>query len=58
MTSWRCLNTAPFLVQNKHLPISTDCSGGVTKPAIFEHPTPTEVAKIDYAVSLPDINSK
>ena len=36
---------------------STDCSGGVTKPAIFEHPTPTEVAKIDYVVSLPDINS-
>ncbi len=32
----------------------TDCAGGVTKPAIFEHPTPTEAAKIDYTVSLPD----
>ncbi len=35
-----------------------DSSGGVTKPAIFEHPTPTEVAKIDYAVSLPDVDNK
>ena len=33
-----------------------DYSGGVTKPAIFEHPTPTEVAKIDYTVSLPDVD--
>ena len=32
-----------------------DRSGGVTKPAIFEHPTPTETAKIDYTVSLPDV---
>ncbi|MCG9132881.1 hypothetical protein J5I95_14475, partial [Candidatus Poribacteria bacterium] len=32
-----------------------DRSGGVTKPAIFEHPTPTEAAKIDYTVSLPDV---
>ena len=37
---------------------STDCSGGVTKPAIFEHPTPTEAAKIDYTLSLPDVNKK
>lgn len=36
----------------------TDCSGGVTKPAIFEHPTPTESAKIDYTLSLPDTNEK
>ena len=36
----------------------TDCSGGVTKPAIFEHPTPTEAAKIDYTLSLPDANEK
>ena len=36
----------------------TDCSGGVTKPAIFEHPTPTETAKIDYTLSLPDVNKK
>ena len=35
-----------------------DCSGGVTKPAIFEHPTPTETAKIDYTLSLPDVNKK
>ncbi|RKU35685.1 hypothetical protein C6496_15385 [Candidatus Poribacteria bacterium] len=34
-----------------------DSSGGVTQPAIFEHPTPTEVAKIDYTVSLPDVDS-
>ena len=34
----------------------TDCAGGVTKPAIFEHPTPTETAKIDYTLSLPDID--
>ncbi len=32
-----------------------DCSGGVTRPAILEHPTPTEVAKINYTVSLPDV---
>ena len=36
---------------------STDWSGGVTKPAIFEHPTSTEAAKIDYTVSLPDVDS-
>ena len=36
---------------------STDSSGGVPKPAIFEHPTPTEVAKIDYTISLPDVDS-
>ena len=34
----------------------TDCAGGVTKPAIFEHPTPTETAKIDYTLSLPDVD--
>ena len=34
----------------------TDCSGGVTKPAIFEHPTPTEAAKIDYTLPLPDVD--
>ncbi len=36
----------------------TDYSGGVTKPAIFEHPTPTEAAKIDYTLSLPDVDEK
>ena len=36
----------------------TDCVGGVTKPAIFEHPTPTEIAKIDYTLSLPDIDDQ
>ena len=36
----------------------TDCAGGVTKPAIFEHPTATETAKIDYTVSLPDIDDQ
>ena len=36
----------------------TDCSGSVTKPAIFEHPTPTETAKIDYTLSLPDVEKK
>ena len=35
-----------------------DCSGGVTKPAIFEHPTPTETAKIDYTLSLPDVDDQ
>lgn len=35
-----------------------DCSGGVTKPAIFEHPTPNETAKIDYTLSLPDVEEK
>ena len=35
-----------------------DCSGGVSKPAIFEHPTPTETAKIDYTLSLPDVDEK
>lgn len=34
----------------------TDCSGGVLKPAIFEHPTSTETAKIDYTLSLPDVD--
>ena len=36
----------------------TDCSGGVTKPAIFEHPTPTETAKIDYTLPLPDVDEE
>ncbi len=36
----------------------TDCAGGVTKSAIFEHPTPTETAKIDYTLSLPDIDDQ
>ena len=35
-----------------------DCSGGVTKPAIFEHPTPIEAAKIDYTLSLPEVDEK
>ena len=34
----------------------TDSSGGVVKPAIFEHPTPTETARIDYTLSLPEAN--
>ena len=36
----------------------TDCAGGIMKPAIFEHPTPTETAKIDYTLSLPDVDAK
>ena len=36
----------------------TDCAGGVPKPAIFEHPTTTETAKIDYTVSLPDVDDQ
>ena len=36
----------------------TDCAGGVTKPAILEHPTPTETAKIDWTLSLPDIDDE
>ena len=36
----------------------TDSAGGVQKPAIFEHPTPTETAKIDYTLSLPDIDDQ
>ena len=36
----------------------TDCSGGLTKPAIFEHPTTTETAKIDYTVLLPDVDDQ
>jgi hypothetical protein len=36
----------------------TDCAGGVMKPAIFEHPTPTETAKIDYTLSLPDVDDQ
>ena len=36
----------------------TDCAGGITKPAIFEHPTPAETAKIDYTLSLPDIDDE
>ena len=36
----------------------TDCAGGIMKPAIFEHPTPTETAKIDYTLSLPDIDDQ
>ena len=36
----------------------TDCAGGVTKPAIFEHPTPTETAKIDYTLSLPNVDDQ
>ena len=35
-----------------------DCAGGVMKPAIFEHPTPTETAKIDYTLSLPDVDDE
>ena len=35
-----------------------DCAGGVTKPALFEHPTATETAKIDYTLSLPDVDEQ
>ena len=35
-----------------------DCSGGVPKPAIFEHPTPIETAKIDYTLPLPNVDKK
>ena len=34
----------------------TDCAGGVTKPAIFEHPTPVDAARIDYALSFPAVD--
>ena len=34
----------------------TDCAGGVTKPALFEHPTPADAARIDYALSLPTVD--
>ena len=37
---------------------ATDCAGGIMKPAIFEHPTPTETAKIDYTLSLPDVDDE
>ena len=33
----------------------SDCAGGVTKPALFAHPTPTETARITYVLSLPDV---
>ena len=36
----------------------TDCAGGIMKPAIFEHPMPTETAKIDYTLSLPDVDDQ
>ena len=30
-------------------------AGGVTKPALFAHPTPTETARITYVLTLPDV---
>ena len=36
----------------------SDSSGGVSKPAIFEHPTATETAKIDYRLTLPEVDKK
>ena len=30
-------------------------TGGVTKPALFAHPTPTETARITYVLTLPDV---
>ncbi len=35
-----------------------DNAGGVTKPAIFAHPTATDTARIDYEISLPDVKEK
>ncbi len=35
---------------------TADRAGGVTKPAIFAHPTATDAARIDYKISLPEIN--
>ena len=32
-----------------------DCAGGVTKPALFAHPTPMDAARIAYTLSLPDV---
>ena len=52
------MNKALFLEQIRHLLAIQIVRGGVTKPAIFEHPTPTETAKIDYTLSLPDVNKK
>ena len=34
---------------------STERSGGVQKPAIFEHPTPSGDASITYSVRLPQV---
>ncbi len=33
----------------------SDCVGGVKHPAIFAHPTPTNAARVTYALLLPDI---
>ena len=33
----------------------SDTVGGVTKPALFAHPTSTDAARITYALSLPDV---
>lgn len=34
----------------------TDCAGGVTKSALFGHPTPADAARIEYALSLPAVD--
>lgn len=34
----------------------TDYAGCVAKPALFEHPTPVDAARIDYALSLPAVD--
>ncbi|MCY4404483.1 MAG: hypothetical protein OXD54_18110 [Candidatus Poribacteria bacterium] len=33
-----------------------DSSGGVTKPALFEHPSPTEPSRIAYQLDLPSVD--
>ena len=33
----------------------SDTAGGVTKPALFAHPTPMDAARIAYTLSLPDV---
>ena len=37
---------------------TADCSGGVTKPAIFGHPTAATPAKIAYTLRLPEMKKK
>ncbi len=36
----------------------SDISGGVSKPALFEHPSPTEPSRIAYKLDLPKVKEK
>ncbi len=36
----------------------TASSGGVSKPAIFEHPSSTELSRVAYKLELPSVNKK